>query len=78
MLRHRPSPVVGSRYAGQPECEAAGDIFQLFLPDEDQFANLQLWKNLLLPTCRESLRDEEVEGQRVQVWGCGTELASNG
>lgn len=52
---------------------ASRSIFQLFLTDEEQFANLQLWKNLLLRTCREKVWDGEIEGQRVQVWGCGVE-----
>jgi superfamily I DNA and/or RNA helicase len=43
-------------------------IFQLILADEEQFANRQLWKNLLR-TCRENLRDGENGGQRVQDWG---------
>ncbi len=38
---------------------ASRSIFRLFLTDEEQFANLQLWKNLLLRTCREKLWDGE-------------------
>jgi hypothetical protein len=58
--------------------KASHSIFQLFLTDEEQFANLQLWKNLLLRTCRDKLWEGEMQGKRVQVWGCGTALASNG
>ncbi len=45
---------------------------QLFLTDEEQFANLRVWKNLLR-TCREKLWDGEIEGQWVQVWRCAVE-----
>ncbi len=43
-------------------------IISLFLTDEEQLANLQVWQNLLR-ACREKLWDGKVEGQRVQVWG---------
>ena len=47
---------------------ASRSIFPWFLPDEEQFANLQMGKNLLR-TCREKLG--EIGGVRVQVWDCG-------
>lgn len=31
-----------------------GAIFQLFLPNEEQFVSLQVWKSLLLRACREN------------------------
>ena len=46
-----------------------GAVFQLFLMDEEQLANLQLWKNLLLRTRRYKLWHAEIEGQREEVWG---------
>ena len=36
-------------------------IFRLFLTDDEQFANWQLWKNLLW-ACREKLSEGEIEG----------------
>lgn len=54
---------------------AVHSIFQLFLTDEGQVANLQLWKNLLLRTYRKKLWDEEIDGQRVQVWGCARQTS---
>jgi hypothetical protein len=48
---------------------AARTIFSLFSPDEEAFANAQLWKNLLRRTCTVLLWEGEREGVRVQVWG---------
>ncbi len=41
---------------------ASRSIFQLLLTDEDQFANLQLWKNLLR-TCRDKLWEGKIKEQ---------------
>lgn len=49
---------------------ASRSIFQLFLTDEERFANLPLWKNLLR-VCREKIGEGKVACQRVQVWACG-------
>ena len=46
-----------------------GTFFRLFLTDEEQFANLQLGRNLLLRSCRETLWEGEIERRRVQVCG---------
>ncbi len=43
---------------------ASRSIFPLFLTDEEQFANLQLWKNLLR-ACWEKLKEGEIEGCRL-------------
>ena len=60
---------------------APRSIFQPFLTDEEQFANLQLWKNLLRMR-GEKLWEGEITGQRVQTWGLGcvrpTDLARLG
>ena len=40
-----------------------GAIFQLFLPDEEQFANLQLWKNVLLHVSQECSPSRVLIGQ---------------
>lgn len=48
---------------------AARSIFELFSPDEEVFANAQLWKNLLHDTCSVPLWSGEVDGKRVEVWG---------
>ncbi|MBA2518922.1 MAG: hypothetical protein H0V24_04605, partial [Chloroflexia bacterium] len=48
---------------------AARSIFALFSPDEEVFANAQLWKNLLHHTCTVLLWAGEVDGERVEVWG---------
>ncbi|MBA2519063.1 MAG: PD-(D/E)XK nuclease family protein [Chloroflexia bacterium] len=50
---------------------AARSIFELFSPDEEVFANAQLWKNLLHHTCTDLLWRGEVDGERVEVWGNG-------
>ena len=48
---------------------AAGSIFSMFSPDEEVFANSQLWKNLLSKTCTMRLWKGTRQGQRVVVWG---------
>lgn len=48
---------------------ASRSVFSLFSPDEDAFANAQLWKNLLRRTCTAKLWEGEVGGHSVQVWG---------
>jgi hypothetical protein len=48
---------------------AARSIFALITPDEEAFANAQLWKNLLRRTCTVPLWKGEREGRRVEVWG---------
>jgi hypothetical protein len=54
---------------------ASRSIFSLFSPDEDTFANSQLWKNLLVRTCTTKLWAGERDGRRVEVWG-GSENGS--
>jgi hypothetical protein len=44
-------------------------IFSLFSPDEEVFANAQLWENLLLRTCTTLLWKGERAGRCVEVWG---------
>ena len=48
---------------------AARSVFDLFSPDEETFANAQLWKNLLRRTCTVPLWAGEREGVAVEVWG---------
>jgi len=48
---------------------ASRSVFSLFSPDEETFANSQLWKNLLLRTCTTKLWAGERDGRRVEVWG---------
>jgi AAA domain/PD-(D/E)XK nuclease superfamily len=48
---------------------ASRSVFDLFSPDEETFANAQLWKDLLHRTCTISLWSGEFHGQRVDVWG---------
>jgi hypothetical protein len=48
---------------------AARSIFSLITPDEEAFANAQLWKNLLRRTCTVPLWRGERDGRRVEVWG---------
>ncbi|MCC6791391.1 MAG: DNA helicase, partial [Thermomicrobiales bacterium] len=50
---------------------ASSSIFELFSPDEETFANAQLWKNLLKRTCTEQLWTGERFGHAVTVWGSG-------
>ena len=47
---------------------ASRSIFSLFSPDEETFANSQLWKNLLLRTCTTCLWEGEGAGSG---WRCG-------
>ena len=53
---------------------AARSIFDLFSPDEEVFANAQLWKNLLHDTCSMPLWSGAVDGTRVEVWGNDPDL----
>ena len=48
---------------------ASRSIFSVFSPDEEVFANSQLWKNLLLRTCTTPLWEGERGGVRVAAWG---------
>jgi hypothetical protein len=48
---------------------AAQTVFSLFDADEETFANLRIWKNLLRRTCTEKLWQGERFGQWVEVWG---------
>jgi hypothetical protein len=48
---------------------ASKSVFTLFSTDEELFASVQLWKNLLRRTCTILLWEGEREGIRVTVWG---------
>ena len=48
---------------------ASRSVFDLFSPDEETFANAQLWKDLLHRTCTVPLWDGEIDGRQVAVWG---------
>jgi superfamily I DNA and/or RNA helicase len=48
---------------------ASRSVFDLFSPDEETFANAQLWKDLLHRTCTIPLWSGEFHGQRVEVRG---------
>jgi superfamily I DNA and/or RNA helicase len=48
---------------------ASRSVFDLFSPDEETFANAQLWKDLLHRTCTIPLWSGEFHGQQVEVWG---------
>ena len=48
---------------------ASRSVFSMFSPDEEVFANSQLWKNLLLRTCTTRLWEGTRQSQRVVVWG---------
>ena len=48
---------------------AAGSIFSLLTPNEEAFANAQLWKNLLRRTCTVPLWRGERDRRQVEVWG---------
>lgn len=50
---------------------AARSVFSLFDADEETFANLQMWKNLLRRHCIEKLWEGERLGKSVEVWGSG-------
>ena len=48
---------------------ASRSVFSLFSPDDETFANAQLWKNLLTEFCTTKLWAGERDGVRVSVWG---------
>jgi superfamily I DNA and/or RNA helicase len=48
---------------------AARSVFGLFSPDEETFANAQMWKNLLRRTCAVRLWAGDRAGVPVEVWG---------
>jgi superfamily I DNA and/or RNA helicase len=48
---------------------AARTVFELFSPDEETFANAQLWKNLLRRACPVKLWAGDRAGAAVEVWG---------
>ena len=48
---------------------ASRSVFTLFSPDEEAFANGQIWKNLLRRTCTTLLWEGGREDHHVQVWG---------
>lgn len=48
---------------------ASRSVFSVFSPDEEIFANAQIWKNLLRRTCTVKLWEGERAGVRVEVWG---------
>jgi hypothetical protein len=48
---------------------ASRSVFELFSPDEETFANAQLWKDLLHRTCTVPLWQGEFQGKSVEVWG---------
>jgi len=50
---------------------AGRTVFELFSPDEETFANAQLWKNLLADTCTAKLWEGTRDGVPVTVWGGG-------
>ncbi|QEL20701.1 hypothetical protein [Limnoglobus roseus] len=48
---------------------ASRGVFSLSSPDEETFANAQLWKNPLARTCTAELWAGDQGGVRVTVWG---------
>jgi hypothetical protein len=48
---------------------ASQTIFSLFDADDETFANLQMWKNLLRHTCIQKLWEGDRNGKIVKVWG---------
>lgn len=48
---------------------ASRSVFSLFNTDEETFANLQIWKNLLRRYCTKELWHGEKLGKKVCVWG---------
>jgi superfamily I DNA and/or RNA helicase len=48
---------------------ASRSVFTLFTPEEEAFANGQIWKNLLRRTCTTLLWDGDREDHHVEVWG---------
>jgi hypothetical protein len=54
---------------------AARSVFSIFSPDDEVFANSQMWKNMLSKFCPVRLWSGERHGRRVVVWG-GPDAAS--
>src|SRR5437764_2422126 len=52
---------------------ASRNIFSLFSPDEETFANALMWKNLLQRTCTALLWEGDRADRRVAVWGGSAE-----
>lgn len=48
---------------------ASRSVFEFFSPDEETFANAQLWRDLLARTCTVPLWSGDRYGRRVDVWG---------
>jgi hypothetical protein len=48
---------------------AGRSVFSLFSPDEETFANAQLWKDLWHRTCTISLWSGDISDRHVEVWG---------
>lgn len=48
---------------------ASRSVLELFTPDEETFANAQLWKDLLRRTCTVPLWSGLKAGHHVEVWG---------
>ncbi|MDB5058686.1 MAG: superfamily helicase, partial [Chloroflexi bacterium] len=69
LLDPRRLTVAMSRAKHKMVLVASRSVFTLFSTDDETFANMQLWKNLLRHTCTDLLWDGEREGKRVQVWG---------
>lgn len=69
LLEPRRLTVALSRAKRKLVLVAARSVFELFSPDEETFANAQLWKNLLRRTCTVQLWQGERDGFRVEVWG---------
>jgi superfamily I DNA and/or RNA helicase len=57
---------------------ASRSVFELFSPDEETFANAQLWKELLNRTCTAPLWNGQIGEQRVKVWGNPPLVGVNG
>ena len=53
---------------------ASRSVFTVFSPDEDTFANAQIWKNLLRRTCTTQLWQGKSEGVNVEVWGNSADI----
>jgi hypothetical protein len=77
LLDPRRLTVAVSRAKRKMVLVAGGGVFELFSPDEETFANAQLWKNLLADTCTTKLWEGERDGVPVTVWG-GAVKASSG
>lgn len=72
LLDPRRLTVAMSRAKEKMVLVAARSVFSIFDPDEETFANLQMWKNLLRHHCTHKLWQGERLGKSVEVWG--TEL----